>query len=130
MPGAGGGLVGGEGKNHRPLSSYASGNRYASFQAFGYVRGHPGDGMNNPPTYQMCRQSGHDYAPMRTTLYRSTRSLYEHQAFSGAAGGMGSKSGSLPCLHQSAKLGTLPPQTYSELRANRIMASLPHISPW
>eukprot|EP00931_Biecheleriopsis_adriatica_P092526 TRINITY_DN66333_c0_g1_i1.p1 TRINITY_DN66333_c0_g1~~TRINITY_DN66333_c0_g1_i1.p1 ORF type:complete len:131 (-),score=6.15 TRINITY_DN66333_c0_g1_i1:189-581(-) len=130
MTGGGGGLVGGGGKNHRPLSSYANGNRYANFQAYGYVQGHPGDGVTNAPTYQMCRQHGHDFAPMRTTLYRSTRALYEHKAFTEATGGRMSSSRSLPCLHQSAKLGQRPSQTYSQMTANRILASMPPISPW
>eukprot|EP00913_Durusdinium_trenchii_P003658 g3385.t1 len=91
MPGNFGGLLGGEGQHHRPLSSYNYGNRNAKFQAFGYVRGHPGGEMNNAPTYQM--------------------------------------SGSLPCLHQSAKQGIRPSQSFSDTHAKHILASLPPISP-
>ncbi|CAE8582150.1 unnamed protein product [Polarella glacialis] len=127
--GGGGGLLGGAGGNHRPLSSYAGGARYASFPAFGYVRDHHSDGQANPTSYQVVRQYGHDLQPMRTTQYRSTRGVYEQKAF-GEAAGVAARSGSLPCLHQSAKLGHPPRQTYAEMQTSRMMASLPNISPW
>ncbi|CAE7342821.1 unnamed protein product [Symbiodinium sp. CCMP2592] len=128
MAGGFGGLIGGEGQNHRPLSSFTYGNRYSKYPAHGYVRGHPGEGMSNPPTYQMCRQIGHDFAAMKSTQYRTSRTQYEHQAFGHAQGA--SRTTSLPCLHQSAKLGYRPNQTFGETHAKRILASLPPISPW
>eukprot|EP00435_Cladocopium_sp_Y103_P002962 s4707_g1.t1 len=128
MPSGFGGLLGGEGQNHRPLSSYNYGCRTGKFQAFGYVRGHPSGDMNNAPTYQMTRQWGHDFAAMRVTLYRTSRAEYEHNAFSHAQGA--TRAGSLPCLHQSAKQGIRPRETFSETHAKHILAALPPISPW
>merc|ERR1719321_843500 len=115
MTGGGGGLGGGEGGNHRPLTGMAGGCRYTNYAGFGYVRGHPGDSISpNPPTYQMTRQFGHDFQHLNTMVYRSTRSLHESQGFK--------KSGSLPALQNtrgtSGKGGTL----FADLHAHRLFA--------
>mmetsp|Transcript_88241 Transcript_88241/g.139447 ORF Transcript_88241/g.139447 Transcript_88241/m.139447 type:complete len:122 (+) Transcript_88241:49-414(+) len=120
MGGGGGGIGGGDGAGHRPLSPCVGGRRTGNYSAFGYVRGHPGDGFcPNPPTYSMARQIGHDFIPMRSTLYRSSRSLYE---------GSVSRANSLPNLRKGST--QMPKQTYAELHAQRLCAQLPPISPW
>merc|ERR1719473_480026 len=94
MTGGGGGLAGGGGAGHRPLSPTVGGRRTCNYPGFGHVQGHPGDGFcPNPPTYSMARQLGHDFVPMRSTLYRSSRSLYEGQM---------SRSSSLPSLKKGS----------------------------
>jgi len=119
MGGGGGGIGGGGGAGHRPLSANVGGRRTCNYSGFGYVQGHPGDGFtSNAPTYSMARQLGHDFVPMRSTLYRSSRSLYE---------GNLSRSSSLPTLKGGAQR---PKQTYAEMHAQRLCAQLPPISPW
>mmetsp|Transcript_49404 Transcript_49404/g.92380 ORF Transcript_49404/g.92380 Transcript_49404/m.92380 type:complete len:121 (+) Transcript_49404:132-494(+) len=120
MGGSGGGIGGGGGSNHRPLTPNVGGRRTGNYGAFGYVQGHPGDGhCPNPPTYSMARQIGHDFVPMRTTLYRSSRSLYEHSL---------SRSSSLPTVGRGVAKQQGP--TYAEMHAQRLCAQLPSISPW
>eukprot|EP00928_Gymnodinium_smaydae_P053269 TRINITY_DN37301_c0_g1_i1.p1 TRINITY_DN37301_c0_g1~~TRINITY_DN37301_c0_g1_i1.p1 ORF type:complete len:120 (-),score=11.52 TRINITY_DN37301_c0_g1_i1:35-394(-) len=119
MVGFGGGLRGGEGCGHRPLTGCVGGRRTANFAGFGYVRGHPGDShCPNPPTYQTTRQLGHDLQPLRATVYRSTKTLYES--------GCLDRSGSMPALQGRGK----PSLAFHELQATRIVKSLPAISPW
>merc|ERR1719379_1546983 len=126
MVGGGGGLRGGEGCGHRPLTGGVGGRRTANYAGFGYVRGHPGDGLcSNPPTYQTTRQLGHDLQPMRVTQYRTTRSHYASQP-----GGFLERSRSLPTVGKMAAGGKTPGLSYAETQAMRITAPMTHISPW
>merc|ERR1719281_806080 len=104
MGGGSGGIDGGGGSAHRPLTPNAGGRRTCNYPQFGHVQGHPGDGFcPNPPTYSMSRQLGHDFVPMRSTLYRSSRSLYE---------GKLSRSSSLPTLKGGGSQA--PKETYAQ----------------
>mmetsp|Transcript_85164 Transcript_85164/g.237707 ORF Transcript_85164/g.237707 Transcript_85164/m.237707 type:complete len:119 (-) Transcript_85164:190-546(-) len=118
MVGGGGGLRGGAGGNHRPLTGCAGGRRTTNFPTG--TRGHPGDGhCPNPPTYQTSRQLGHDLVPMKATLYGPTRSMYDRS-------GLG-KTASVPSL---TRQGPATPTTFHELQAQRLFKSMPQISPW
>ena len=124
MTGSYGGLLGGAGGKHRPLTSRAEGpggGRTANFPGFGYNRGHPGNGRcPNPATYQTTRQLGHDFELMRTTQYRNTTTMYLQKASL-------NQSRSLPSLTATGRL--TGGNTYAEMQATRLSYG-PPISPW
>mmetsp|Transcript_89728 Transcript_89728/g.274693 ORF Transcript_89728/g.274693 Transcript_89728/m.274693 type:complete len:131 (-) Transcript_89728:79-471(-) len=130
MTGSFGGLGGGDGCNHRPLTGAVGGRRTAIYAAHGYTRGHPGDGpVSNPPTYQVTRQLGHDLKPLRATLYRSSRHDWHT-----SVGATLTRSASLPAVGggftKPVPFRAPSGKSFHEMQASRLMAQMPAISPW